>query len=547
MAKKKAAAKKGAKKGAEKAPAKDSIAEKAKNMTCFVVIGFGMKTDYSTGRVLNLDKTYTELIKPAFDEVGVNVFRAIDVNRSGSIDEIMYQWLYKADLVIADLSTLNANVFYELGVRHAQKPNTTIVISESEVLKKIPFDLGHTVIHAYEHLGESISDKEKKRFVKHLADLVRSIIENPIERDSPVYTYMRGMKPPEYVDLEKRIAEMEAEEKKAAAADPDAVKKESLAMIIDAAEAAKNSKDFPTAIAMFTTAVKQSPTDIFLRQRLALVTYKNKDQDPDDEVAIQAMREAEKILDYCKPDISTDPETLGLAGAINKRLYDRTGEIQFLEKSIRYYERGFYVKQDYYNGINVAYMYTLKALQEKEPYEAIVNYGHANLIRKKVAEICQAIIDDPKFSERGDQEWVYQTLAQAYLGMDREDDCEALMPEIELLSKGSFDMSTFKEQNKKLVDAMEPFKATVPMPGDGGAAAPPPPAAGGEPAAPPPSDGGVAGPPAVAAPAGSALSQVRSQVVHPLDHEPITIDIGPAHGRKIKSIDVSCKIEYGTS
>ena len=42
--------------------------------------------------------------------------------------------------MIADLSTLNANVFYELGVRHAQKPNTTVVIAESVLVQKIPFD-----------------------------------------------------------------------------------------------------------------------------------------------------------------------------------------------------------------------------------------------------------------------------------------------------------------------------------------------------------------------------------------------------------------------
>ena len=86
-------------------------------LTCFVVIGFGTKTDYATGRSLNLDLTYEKLIKPAFDKVGIRCFRAIDVNVTGSIDKLMYQWIFQADFVVADLSTMNANVFYELGVR----------------------------------------------------------------------------------------------------------------------------------------------------------------------------------------------------------------------------------------------------------------------------------------------------------------------------------------------------------------------------------------------------------------------------------------------
>ena len=43
-----------------------------------MIIGFGRKTDYATGRVLDLDKTYEQLIRPAFDRVGVNCFRAIE-------------------------------------------------------------------------------------------------------------------------------------------------------------------------------------------------------------------------------------------------------------------------------------------------------------------------------------------------------------------------------------------------------------------------------------------------------------------------------------
>ena len=54
----------------------------ARQLTCFVVTGFGNKTDYSTGRVLNLDKTYEQLVQPACDKVNVNCFRAIEIGRA---------------------------------------------------------------------------------------------------------------------------------------------------------------------------------------------------------------------------------------------------------------------------------------------------------------------------------------------------------------------------------------------------------------------------------------------------------------------------------
>ena len=107
------------------------MSEAEDQLTCFVVTGFGKKTDYATGRVLNLDQTFSRLVQPACDRANINCFRAIDANLTGQIDSVMYRWIFQADLVIADLSTLNANVFYELGVRHAQRPNTTVLIAEA--------------------------------------------------------------------------------------------------------------------------------------------------------------------------------------------------------------------------------------------------------------------------------------------------------------------------------------------------------------------------------------------------------------------------------
>src|SRR3712207_9303027 len=82
------------------------------------------------------------------------------IRHSGSIDVPMYEQLLTADVVIADLSTSNPNALYELGIRHALRPRTTIVISESKL--PYPFDLNHVRITSYTHLGEDIRSEERR-------------------------------------------------------------------------------------------------------------------------------------------------------------------------------------------------------------------------------------------------------------------------------------------------------------------------------------------------------------------------------------------------
>ena len=516
--------------------------------TCFVIIGFGLKTDHATGRTLNLDDTYEKLIKPACNKAGLNCFRAIDVNVAGSIDQLMYEWIYQADYVIADLSTLNANVLYELGVRHAQRPKTTLVIMEDEGFKRLPFDLSHTVIYNYSHLGEAIADAEAARFVAKFSETLSKVVSSPPEIDSPVFTFLRGMEPPAWRDANQQIAELRAKldaQRIADAAPLDSLADlagQSLGSIISRAEAAKNRKDYATAIRLFRAASERNPRDIFLRQRLALVTYKNKEKDADAKAAIEALKEAELILERdCDLNISIDPETLGLGGAVNKRLHERTGDLRCFDKCVEFYERGFYIKQDYYNGINLAYMLTLKATLVDDPFDARVNYFQANRIRRRVVDICDKLIAASDFNRRNDVGWVYQTLAQAYLGLGEEERIGDLLPRIREVDD-KFDIDTFLKQNEQLVDAIQSFKARYPeqSPPSGGAAevkSPPLPRN---------CDTGKSqdGPPSPSA--ASELPETGSSAspTHAASSGPITIDLGRIHDRPVKSVEISCKVEY---
>jgi hypothetical protein len=424
--------------------------KKEERKTCFVAIGFGEKTDFETGRKLDLTKTFENLIKPVFDELNIDCFRAIEKKHSGIIDVPMYQWLFKADIVVADISTLNPNAIYELGVRHALRPYTTIVISENKV--KNPFDLNHVLITSYEHLGTDIGYSEVLSFRAKLKELVQTILakDEKERRDSPIYTFLPDLVEPKLKEaVEAAIAAADApklaEEKK---------ESELFSDLLARAEKAKNDKKYGIAAEYFDECLKFEPQNAFLKQRLALVTYKA------DEKSVDALRAAEEILADLKPDETTDPETLGLSGAINKRLYEATKDEAYLDKSIWFYERGFYVKQDYYNGINFAYMLNVKAMNVADKYEAVSFYLQAKRVREKVVEICESLIADKNFADRSDdRQWIYQSLAQAHLGLGRKDKVKELSPKIVELSQGAFDLETFYTQNEKLTGFLTDFKA----------------------------------------------------------------------------------------
>lgn len=175
----------------------------AKKKLCFVIMGFGKKTDYKSGKTLNLDATYYEIIKPAAEECGIECIRADEVCHSGSIDREMYRKLLLADVVIADISTNNANALYELGVRHALKKGTTIIMSEKSGV--LHFDLNHTATLIYEHLGDDIGCSEARKKRSELQKLISTALQES-KTDSPIYTFLPDLKTPTF--SEKEIEEI---------------------------------------------------------------------------------------------------------------------------------------------------------------------------------------------------------------------------------------------------------------------------------------------------------------------------------------------------
>ena len=90
---------------------------KLKKNTCFVIMGFGKKNHTDFGITFDLDKAYQKIIRPAAEKLGYECIRANEIDDSGLIEKSMYAILMQADLVIAYVTTDNANAMYEVMVQ----------------------------------------------------------------------------------------------------------------------------------------------------------------------------------------------------------------------------------------------------------------------------------------------------------------------------------------------------------------------------------------------------------------------------------------------
>ena len=96
-------------------------------MRAFIVRPFGTKND-KQGQPIDFDAVERALIAPALAWHGIEGRTTGEIAAAGNIREDMFRMLIASDLVIADVSIHNANVFYELGIRHALRPWRTIMV-----------------------------------------------------------------------------------------------------------------------------------------------------------------------------------------------------------------------------------------------------------------------------------------------------------------------------------------------------------------------------------------------------------------------------------
>jgi len=310
------------------------------------------------------------------------------------------------------------------------------------------------------------------RFKKELTDAINVILEhNPQSADSPVYSLLTKLNPPSLQKAEianptpstggtkvrlykpppDDVVAAIARNTVGAKANPELSTHHALMEQVDAAQA---RKDFLTAKTLLEAARQlrrqfdpNTPEDPSLIQRLALVTYKSQQPTPED-----ALREARSYLQALNPETSNDTETLGLWGAIHKRLWDLGRAESDLDEAVRAYERGFYLRNDYYNGINFAYLLNVRAAHTTNRADAIADFVQAQRVRKEVLSITQTLNIDELPPE--EKYWVMATIAEAYLGLGNE-------PESKTILQNAFALATADWMKESTGQQMDKLRALI--------------------------------------------------------------------------------------
>lgn len=357
---------------------------------CFVLMPFGTKTD-GNQKEINFDNVYNNFIKKAIIEAGLEPIRADEEKSGGFIHKPMYERLMFCDFAVADLSFANANVFYELGIRHALKPYTTVSIFEANT--KLPFDTAPLRTFPYNYENGKVTNVDTQ--IKELADRIKVNLDvRKMQQDSPIAQLITGYKFPnlnylqedadafadkvinqnkqkedisdaveQWKDLEKVKGKATTEDEKNKIKTNQATIVNSLVKmqkdegsglrynfdlmysLIAAYKSVGAFNEITTMLEPFFEGVLKD--NIYIKQQLAFAYNK-----------IGSRDEAEAILKSITDQYGADPETNGLQGAVYKGLMDDNKDdpdlsAEYLRQAVNAYVDGF--ESDpryYYPGIN---------------------------------------------------------------------------------------------------------------------------------------------------------------------------------------------------
>ena len=412
---------------------------------CFVLMPFGRKMD-AAGRVTDFDAVYQKLIAPAVQQAGLEPIRADEEKIGGTIHKPMFERLMLCHYAVADITGANPNVFYELGVRHALRPRSTVILFREGTV--LPFDivLVRGISYKTDGAGEPI---EAETAIGAMVTQLRAARENP-HPDSPIFQLVDIVPQPPIehtkTDIFRASVDYSTKYKARLAAavreGTDAVQK------IATEQSLKNLNEVETGIIvdLFLSLrdVKAYSGMIELYNRMPPPLQRAKMMREQFGFALnreERFDEAEKVLKGVIEEYGPSSEANGLLGRIYKDRWEiakegkRPAAQSLLRRAIDTYLAGFEADwRDAYPGINAV---TLMELQDKrdERQAVILPVVRYSATRK---------------AQRTPDYWDYATLME--LAVIGRDDAEAQTQLSEALgvARASWELESTAKNLEKL-------------------------------------------------------------------------------------------------
>jgi tetratricopeptide (TPR) repeat protein len=353
---------------------------------CFVAMPFGRKPAPS-GAVIDFDAVYGALIAPAIEGASMEPLRADDEQVGGLIHKPMFERLLLCEYAVADLTTANANVFYELGVRHASRPASTVLLF-AQGLGQLPFDVAALRAVPY-GLGAdgtpSSAEADRKSIAARLAEARRGSTDSPVFQLVDGFPDLQRLKTDVFRERVAYSAELKRRLAAARRTGTEAVRaversldqpvgETDAAVVVDLFLSYRAVKAWPEMIALVEQMAPPLAASVMVQEQLGLALNR-----------AGRGAEAEDVLAALIARRGPSSESYGILGRVYKDRWEaarQAGEPErargLLDKAIDAYRKGFEADwRDAYPGINAV---TLMELREppdprREELVPVVRYA----------------------------------------------------------------------------------------------------------------------------------------------------------------------------
>ena len=355
---------------------------------CFVLMPFGQKPRPGGGTI-DFDAVYRELIAPAVEEAGLMPLRADEEQAGGVIHKPMFERLVLCEYAVADLTSGNANVFYELGLRHAVRPWSTVMVF-AEACGQLPFDVAPLRGFPY-RLGAdgrpSHASEDSAALTKRLMEAVKGTTDSPIYQLVEDYPNVQHEKTDTFREQVRYSEEMKgklanARSKKTEALNALREIEEELgdltraeaAVVIDLFLSYRAVKAWSEMIHLVANMSLPLAATVMVQEQLGLALNRQ-----------GSSEEAEKALRSLIDRRGPSSETYGILGRVYKDRWEaalKAGDALLarglLDQSIDAYLRGFETDwRDAYPGVNAVTLMELKDPPDRRRFGLIPVVAYA--------------------------------------------------------------------------------------------------------------------------------------------------------------------------